>query len=80
MSNDTTNQLQEQTDHIVDMLIAAYEDRLYTDEFGNMEVLDEGDELPDDVDALGAVEFDDVYDAAEVERVACDYFDVEGAA
>ena len=34
----------------------------------------------DTVDALGAVEFDDVYDAAEVERVARLYFDVEEAA
>ena len=34
----------------------------------------------DTVDALGAVEFDDVYDAAEVERVAREYFDVEEAA
>lgn len=32
MSNDTSNQLQEQTDHIAELLVAAYEDRLYTDE------------------------------------------------
>lgn len=63
MSNDTTNQLQEQTNHIADMLVAAYEDRLYTDEFGNMEVLDEGDELPDDCDTVSLTEYlDDNYD------------------
>lgn len=63
MSNDTTNQLQEQTDHIAEMLVAAYEDRLYTDEDGNMEVLDEGEELPGDYDTVGLVEYlDDCYD------------------
>ena len=63
MSNDTTNQLQEQTDHIAELLIAAYEDRLYTDEDGNMNVLDDGDELPDDCDPVGLVEYlDDCYD------------------
>lgn len=43
---------------------------------------DEGNTLEtwDDVDTLYAVEFGDVYDAAEVERVARDYFDIEEAA
>lgn len=62
MSNDTINQLQEQTDHIRDMLVAAYEDRLYYDEYGDINVLDEGEELPDDCSYVSLTDYlDDTY-------------------
>lgn len=71
MSNDTTNQLQEQTDHIRDMLVAAYEDRLYTDCDGNIDVLDDDEDMLEDCESVSLLEYlDDSYDVTATVNIS----------